>query len=575
MITHQRSSIFWLSVWVAVHRVAVGDQRAVLAADGQVDIEDRRSSFKPWIRREHEEGALLHADQRAGAKPAPQAVFGDPKVSPTLAKAMLSAEAHKVDTLAGLRDTLMAEQASASIASALLLISEFTFFLMMLYLLNNKDANVKRLSWSSLFTSVSIFISMLLFMSTKSLWILMAGNSYDGTALGVALSWTRYVVVWIVGPVILLRRGIDDASREAWCSIISWFTAFCAVDAFGELMMTSVFSASVGIQFAGFVLCCFIIWLQCFGACWARHFVVLAASEEATDGVSPREMKQKWADSWQAAETTYAGYVLGLTLSMWVRFAISGFPTGPYGRQTSQTGSSVGWLWLWTALSVLVGFITIGLVFRLDVPERSWSSRRFANMTRSIMAMFCAWMFLYSLEWEFLYYTSTSSFGGQAADINAAILLAICASVFMFAIMRIIDFIADKTGSPAIRSTAIFCELFIGLTWQRVFYVAITLSGLQYKQMERIIDVIWMWSLAAIAGPAWFSYILPLFLKAKEEEAEADKGGAEKSNEKEGNGASEANAKEAPVASGIATKRPSAKTPPPSTEKPKDDDEEF
>ncbi|CAJ1355849.1 unnamed protein product, partial [Effrenium voratum] len=198
MITHQRSSIFWLSVWVAVHRVAVGDQRAVLAADGQVDIEDRRSSFKPWIRREHEEGALLHADQRAGAKPAPQAVFGDPKVSPTLAKAMLSAEAHKVDTLAGLRDTLMAEQASASIASALLLISEFTFFLMMLYLLNNKDANVKRLSWSSLFTSVSIFISMLLFMSTKSLWILMAGNSYDGTALGVALSWTRYVVVWIV-----------------------------------------------------------------------------------------------------------------------------------------------------------------------------------------------------------------------------------------------------------------------------------------------------------------------------------------------------------------------------------------
>lgn len=29
-------------------------------------------------------------------------------------------------------------------------------------------------------------------------------------------------------------------------------------------------------------------------------------------------------------------------------------------------------------------------------------------------AMFCAWMSLYSLEWEFLYYTSTSSFGGQA-----------------------------------------------------------------------------------------------------------------------------------------------------------------
>ena len=35
-------------------------------------------------------------------------------------------------------------------------------------------AKVKRLSWSSLHTSVAIFVSMLLFMSTKSLWILLA-----------------------------------------------------------------------------------------------------------------------------------------------------------------------------------------------------------------------------------------------------------------------------------------------------------------------------------------------------------------------------------------------------------------
>lgn len=407
---------------------------------------------------------------------APQAVFGDPKVSPTIAKAVLSSEAHKADVMEGLKTVLVAQQTSASTASSLLLISEFTFFLMMLYLLNHKDVNVKRLSWSSLHTSVAIFVSMLLFMSTKSLRILLAGHTLDRTAAGVALSWTRYVIVWILGPVILLRRGVDDESREAWCSVVKWFTAFCAADAFGELMMIGVFTASVGAQFGGFVLCCFIIWLQCFGACWARHFVVLAASSEAADGVSPREMKEKWAESWQVAETTYAGYVLGLMLSMWTRFATSGIPTGPYGRPAGQNGAKSGWLQLWTGVSVLIGFIVIGLVYRLGAPERSWSARRFSQMTTSIMAMFCAWMSLYSLEWEFLYYTSTSSFGGQAADINSCILLAICASVFMFAIMRIIDSIADRTGSPAVRSTAIFCELFIGLTWQRVFYTAIMQS---------------------------------------------------------------------------------------------------
>ena len=124
-------------------------------------------------------------------------------------------------------------------------------------------------------------------------------------------------------------------------------------------------------KFCQVVLCCFIIWLQCFGACWARHFVavaldvsilsrqrvfqiclfqfvfptfsnllcqyfsnichvsfptcfgwlndvrdfdrasrceVMAASTEASEsGPSPRELKEKWAEAWQVAETTYAG----------------------------------------------------------------------------------------------------------------------------------------------------------------------------------------------------------------------------------------------------------------------------
>lgn len=136
----------------------------------------------------------------------------------------------------------------------------------------------------------------------------------------------------------------------------------------------------------------------------------------------------------------------------------------------------------------------------------------------------------------------------------------------MFAIMRIIDSIADRTGSPAVRSTAIFCELFIGLTWQRVFYTAIMLSGKQYKQAERIIDVVCMWCLAAIASPAWAYYILPFFLQAKKEEEEQEG--------KQGKEGAEASAEATKDDPGISSKRPQKSTPPPA-EKPKDDDEEF
>eukprot|EP00439_Symbiodinium_sp_Y106_P023189 s3966_g2.t2 len=507
---YQCSSIL---LWWGI-RHATG--HAVVGPGGQVHLEEGRASLKPWIRREHEEAAL-ELDAHGDAQQAPKAVFGEPKVSPTIAKAILSAEAHQVDTWTNLQSALQSQQASASTASSLLLIAEFTFFLMMLYLLNSQDVNVKRLAWSTLQSAVAIFISMLLFMSTKSAWILIAGASYDGAA-GVALTWTRYVVVWIVGPVVLLRRGLDDESREAWCSVVSWFTAFCAADAFGELLMLDPFKSSAGANFGGVVLCTFIIWLQCFGACWARHFVVLAASEEASDGPSPREQKQKWADAWQVAETTYAGYVMGLALSMWVRYVISGLPSQTYGRATGYSGSETGWLFLWTMLSVFFGFIIIGVVHRFGAADRSWTARRFSQMTTSIMAMFCAWMALFSLEWQFLFYTAQSGFGGQSADINSAILLAIFSSVFMFFVMRVIDFIADKSGSAAIRSTSIFCELLIGLTWQRVFFLAIQFSGRQYQQSERYIDVMWMWGTAAISGPAWFHFILPRFLQARKDE---------------------------------------------------------
>mmetsp|Transcript_42141 Transcript_42141/g.78349 ORF Transcript_42141/g.78349 Transcript_42141/m.78349 type:complete len:552 (+) Transcript_42141:80-1735(+) len=511
-----------ISLWVALGELPFSVGHATVGPGGQVRVEEGRANLKPWVRREHEDAAL-ELDSHGDAKPAPKAVFGEPKVSPTIAKAILSAEAHQADSWSNLQAAMQSQQAAASTASSMLLIAEFTFFLMMLYLLNSHDVNVKRLAWSTLQTAVAIFVSMLLFMSTKSAWILMAGTNYDGTSAGVALSWTRYVVVWIVGPVLQLRRGTDDESREAWRAVAQWVTAFCAADAFGELLMLDAFKSTVGANLGGVVLCAFIIWLQCFGACWARHFVVLAAKEDAE-----KEHKQKWADAWQAAETTYAGYVLGLTLSMWVRYLISGIPSRTYGRATGPTGSEAGWLTLWTALAVLIAFVVIGFVHRLDSPDRNWSSRRFSQMTTSIMAMFAAWMVLFSLEWTSFYLTETSGFGGQAADINASILLAIFASVFMFAVMRIIDFAADRTGSTAIRATGIFCELLIGLTWQRVFYLAILLSGRQYHQSERYVDVMWMWATVAISAPAWFHFILPRYLQArKDEEAELGAGGGE------------------------------------------------
>ena len=59
-------------------------------------------------------------------------------------------------------------------------------------------------------------------------------------------------------------------------------------------------------------------------------------------------------------------------------------------------------------------FLTNDYIYHVGIPVYGICDRWLLRHDNGPRAMFCAWMSLYSLEWEFLYYTSTSSFGGQA-----------------------------------------------------------------------------------------------------------------------------------------------------------------
>eukprot|EP00441_Pelagodinium_beii_P037738 CAMPEP_0197634718 /NCGR_PEP_ID=MMETSP1338-20131121/10734_1 /TAXON_ID=43686 ORGANISM="Pelagodinium beii, Strain RCC1491" /NCGR_SAMPLE_ID=MMETSP1338 /ASSEMBLY_ACC=CAM_ASM_000754 /LENGTH=603 /DNA_ID=CAMNT_0043206635 /DNA_START=524 /DNA_END=2335 /DNA_ORIENTATION=- len=451
----------------------------------------------------------------------PKEAFGDGVVSDATKKAIEAAKKAKID----LSSTLAlnkSEQDSVATSSALLLMGQFTIFMLTLYVLNAADVNVRRIGWSTVHIVFSIFIAMLLFMSTKSMWIMAVGHKYDNSGASLAVSMGRFFVAWAVGPVILMKRGKDEETMEAYSSIIQWFTAFAGADAFGELLELDPFSSGKLACLGGVGLCIGAVWIACFTASWARYFVIMAASVELVDGVSAREQKERWGEAYQEGETVYAGFIVGLILSMWIRFMVSGSLPGPYGSPKGHSIDEIAWLSLWTAIALVVSSVVVVSAYFVSGPERSWAIRRVAAIAKSVTSMCSAWMVLATIEWTFWNKISNNSIG-QASDMSAGMALALFNSVVMFIWILIIDAIADWVGGGfgrAIRGMVVSCQLIIGVSWQRLFYVTIKYSGRRFKHAERLVDIMLMWTICAIVLPAWFQFILPTVLDTRMEDPE-------------------------------------------------------
>jgi len=449
----------------------------------------------------------------------PEVPFEEGKASDATRKAIEAAKKQQQDlsTTLALNKT---EQDNVAASSALMIIGQLTIFMLALYVLNSTDVSVRRLAWVTVHMLFSIFIGMLLFMSTKSFWILVVGHKYDNSDVTLAVSMGRFFAAWALGPVLLLKRGRDEETMEAYSAIIQWFTAFAGADAFGELLVLDPFSSNKAACFGGVALCVGSVWLACFTASWARYFVIMAASVEIVDGVSAREQKERWGEAYQDGETVYAGFIVGLVVSMWVRFMVSGTLPGPYASPKGHSAAEIGWLAMWTGIVLVISLAVVIVAHLVSGPERSWGLRRAATVAKSVSSMCAAWMVLSTIEWTFWHLMSTNSIG-QASDMTAGMSLALFNSVVMFLWIIIIDKIADfVTGDlgRAIRATALSFQLIIGISWQRVFYVAIKYAGRRFKQQERTVDIILIWAVCAVVLPAWFQFILPSVLDAKMED---------------------------------------------------------
>eukprot|EP00933_Yihiella_yeosuensis_P030000 TRINITY_DN2367_c0_g1_i10.p1 TRINITY_DN2367_c0_g1~~TRINITY_DN2367_c0_g1_i10.p1 ORF type:complete len:564 (-),score=80.22 TRINITY_DN2367_c0_g1_i10:194-1885(-) len=396
--------------------------------------------------------------------------------------------------------------------SALILIGQLAFVMSSLYLLNSTDPDVRKASWKTLSCTLGIFVSMLAFMATKSAWIMVFKHHHDSDSIGLAASFLRFFAAWLGGPYIMLRAAGRDQSLSAVGTTVGYFTAFAGADAFGSFLEIEPWSKTPGACIGGVVVSFLMLSFLSFLASWARHFVTKAAEPSSEDGA----MKQKWSVEHERQETIYIGFILGLLLSMWIRFCIDAPIPGPYGRPKGHSKISARKLICVSTAVLILGAALLPFLHRFTGPDRSWGVQRLANLIMQTFAMLSGWLILFSSEWQYWYITDNRGFGNaEAADLSAAMVLALFLSVIVFLFIYGIDFVADRLGpsGEAIRSLNIACVVVIGVSWQRVFYTAIKYAGAEFQNAERLVDILLILSVIIIVTPAWYHFIVPASLE--------------------------------------------------------------
>jgi hypothetical protein len=412
-------------------------------------------------------------------------------------------------------DEQKAQRANVAFENAVMLMGQLTLVMCILYLLNSSDPNVRKTSWNTLSMTLSIFISILSFLATKSAWLMVGGGSAS-QKLGASMTFLRYFVAALAGPAIVLKtmqRHNTDVIRVAVGGLVANFISFCAADFFGYLQMLTPFRDDYGTGFGGFFTWYLIIVLLAYVGGYARDQVVQGASAETPE---QRSIKEKWATEMEKGENNGVGFVVGLLFSQWVRQSVTGRMPDVWGTPAGQKWEDILELEIWT---FTVTPIILAAVFGLTkLHERLVSSAsssavlRFVVLQKAWLSYSLAWLFLSLAEWEFWWAFSPESFGtGETSNMTAAVMMALFLSAFIFLAIYALELLTRRhpNFTTPIRSFCSGLTIVVGLSWQRVFYIAATYAGAQYDSYEHLVDISFIVAVCVVVTPAWLWYIVP------------------------------------------------------------------
>jgi len=394
-------------------------------------------------------------------------------------------------------------------AYAFSLIGGVVIVMVLFYLVNWHDEDIRLNTWQTLSMTVSIFASVLIYGSFKvgiqeSFGIL----SEEGiTYLNLAI-----FVTCLIGLQVLLYflRGLQSETL-----LPSVGTIFAHLTGFAAMFCGAGFQALDGIKDSGIKLSGFTL-----GIAAVLGFITLVGAKAREYAISrdpdrvKTESDERWMEEVEEVENDIVSLCLGFAVMQVIRFFISG-RLHPYEPYEEPEGVQQ-----WETNALLVSGVGMGLLTCLgsfaattaDAETRlSGSARRLFCAYRNVSSISMAWCLLFWAEWQ------VYALGYTGIRIGACLAIALLVTVASAVAILALDVIADELArarhnTRALRSMILSLGLAVGFTWERAFDMGLDkfslhhFSGQGHHFLLRHIPPL---VLSLTVLPAWSWYILP------------------------------------------------------------------
>jgi len=402
-----------------------------------------------------------------------------------------------------------AEAASpVAIAISVMLLGSIGFIMMIFYLTNHPDEDIRTYSWQVLSMTISIFCSVLMFQACNGVVTEYIGDTVliNMVQLITWLGLLQLVLAKTSGAIDKHPKSLRavELDMKCWAVLFAHLTGFSSINAWGSIQQTGYFSASPSSSLL-------VLPLQLVGLFAVFHILdgIRWRIANSDDG-EVDEYEEAWDEEAEESENDVAGLSLSFLTVQALRFKFCGILPNAEGVLTGFEATHVEVYELLLCGILFAAGSVVVLWLATYIREGDEKKERFAAVINNYCSMGFAWCVFYGTKW----WISSLHFTNEETLLRVVLALVLSAGSFLF--IFFLDKLEDNEllGKDANESLEVIIEglgILVGFSWEQSFDVAVedittSAKSLMPPSLSRLLMSI---VLIAVVLPAWRYYILP------------------------------------------------------------------
>eukprot|EP00933_Yihiella_yeosuensis_P005409 TRINITY_DN109916_c0_g1_i1.p1 TRINITY_DN109916_c0_g1~~TRINITY_DN109916_c0_g1_i1.p1 ORF type:complete len:726 (+),score=135.53 TRINITY_DN109916_c0_g1_i1:126-2303(+) len=465
-----------------------------------------------------------------------------------------------------------AEEKRAAQSTALLLLGTILFVLGLFYLVNSPAKSLAAMTWEMINGMISIFITLATFNCIQLIWRLVKetvipislsaehhahdhhdddhhhGNGHSllqkslsvlarlarakvkddghhdepspgGTALGVV----DFLIAFLVFQLIMKQARHQKVSIAAWSFFSGHFLGFVGAQMAANLL--SFVPQDLHHLWCGLAALLFVLVSLSMIAHKCRRVVMLSVPP-SKDKEEEERAYHRWDHQCEHAENEAYGFILGLMLSISIRFAIVGEVPSLHGNPVGKSREQIQSFTIAICISFFMFLVTIGLSQGLE-DKVGPTLRRIFEITKQVCAMNVAWSSVYCAQWLMWYLREPHN---ASSTITAVAIVALCWSGASFVALVCIHGLSAVLENmntvswilEGLMDVKLPFGLILGFSWECVFHKTVkgvcnTFTFEDSPFSADAVTVLVQFGVVLVMAPAWIIYICPKALEMQNE----------------------------------------------------------